>query len=181
MHAIGLVEFNSIARGIEAADAMVKTAMVDLVIANPVCPGKYIVLVSGDVAAVQSAVKAGVNTAGQSVVDEFMLPNVHPSVFPAITATSEVTEVQSLGVIEAFTVASLIVAADTCAKAAEVELIEIRLGSGIGGKSFVTLTGDVAAVKAAIEAGSEKVAESGLLVEKVVIASPSKLLKKAVL
>lgn len=181
MHAIGLVEFNSIARGIEAADAMVKTAMVDLVIANPVCPGKYIVLVSGDVAAVQSAVKAGVNTAGQSVVDEFMLPNVHPSVFPAITATSEVAEVQALGVIEAFTVASLIVAADTCAKAAEVELIEIRLGSGIGGKSFVTLTGDVAAVKAAIEAGSEKVAESGLLVEKVVIASPSKLLKKAVL
>jgi len=181
LHAIGLVEFNSIARGIEAADAMVKTAMVDLVIANPVCPGKYIVLVSGDVAAVQSAVKAGVNTAGQSVVDEFMLPNVHPSVFPAITATSEVAEVQALGVIEAFTVASLIVAADTCAKAAEVELIEIRLGSGIGGKSFVTLTGDVAAVKAAIEAGSEKVAESGLLVEKVVIASPSKLLKKAVL
>jgi len=181
LHAIGLVEFNSIARGIEAADAMVKTAMVDLVIANPVCPGKYIVLVSGDVAAAQSAVKAGVKTAGQSVVDEFMLPNVHPSVFPAITATSEVAEVQALGVIEAFTVASLIVAADTCAKAAEVELIEIRLGSGIGGKSFVTLTGDVAAVKAAIEAGSEKVAESGLLVEKVVIASPSKLLKKAVL
>ena len=88
MHAIGLVEFNSIARGIEAADAMVKTAMVDLVIANPVCPGKYIVLVSGDVAAVQSAVKAGVKTAGQSVVDEFILPNVHPAVFPAITATS---------------------------------------------------------------------------------------------
>ncbi len=181
MQAIGLVEFNSIAKGIEAADAMVKTAMVDLLAANPICPGKYMALVSGDVAAVQSAVKAGVKVGAQAVVDDFIIPNVHPGVFPAITSTGEIPELQALGIIETFTVASLIITADACAKAAEVDLIEIRLGSGIGGKSFVTLTGDVAAVKAAVEAGSAMAADNGLLVEKVVIPSPSKLLKKAIL
>ncbi|MFZ5643450.1 MAG: BMC domain-containing protein [Bacillota bacterium] len=181
MQAIGLVEFNSIARGIGAADAMVKTAMVELLAARPVCPGKYMALVSGDVAAVQSAVRAGVQAGGQAVVDEFVLPNVHPSVFPAISATSEVEKIQALGIIETFTVASLIIAADACAKAAEVDLIEIRLGSGIGGKSFVTMTGDVAAVKAAVEAGSEKASAAGLLVEWVVIPSPGGQLKKAIL
>lgn len=181
MQSIGLVEFNSIARGIEAADTMLKTAMVELLAANPICPGKYMAMVGGDVAAVESAVNAGVKTGGQAVVDQFILANVHPSVFPAITATSAVEVVQALGIIETFTVASLIFAADACAKAAEVELIEIRLGSGIGGKSFVTLTGDVAAVKAAVDAGSAGVISKGLLADKVVIPSPSQQLKKAIL
>ncbi|MGB9803449.1 BMC domain-containing protein [Desulfofundulus sp.] len=181
MNAIGLVEFKSIARGIAAADIMVKTAAVELLAANPICPGKYMALVAGDVAAVQSAVQAGVQAGGQAVLDELILPNVHPSVFPAITATSQVDELQALGIIETFTVASLIIAADASAKAAEVQLIEIRLAAGLGGKSYVTMTGDVAAVKSAVEAGTQRVASQGLLVDSVVIPSPSKLLKKAIL
>ncbi|MGQ9557373.1 MAG: BMC domain-containing protein [Desulfurispora sp.] len=181
MNAIGLVEFNSIARGIAAADIMVKTAAVELLAANPICPGKYMALVGGDVAAVSAAVKAGVAAGGQAVVDDFVLPNVHPAVFPAITASSTVEQLQALGIIETFTVASLIVAADQAAKAAEVELIEIRLAAGLGGKSYVTLTGDVAAVKAAVEAGAAKAADQGLLIDQVVIPSPAGMLKKAVL
>lgn len=170
--AIGLVELNSIAKGIEAADAMLKSAQVDILASRPVCPGKYIVLICGDVAAVESAVKAGANMGDAAVVDEFILPNVHPAVIPAISAASPAVEVQALGIIETFSIAALIVAADTAVKAAEVDLIEIRLGTGIGGKSFVTLTGDVAAVKAAVEAGSATALEKGLLTNKVVIPSP---------
>ena len=177
IRAIGLVEFNSIAKGIEAADAMVKSAQVELIQSRTICPGKYIALVCGDVAAVENAVKAGVNLGGAFVVDEFVLPNVHPSVIPAISAVTAIEDVQALGIIEVFSTASCIVAADTAVKAAEVDLIEVRLGIGIGGKAFVTLTGDVAAVKAAIEAGAESVSEKGLLVNKVVIPSPHKYLK----
>lgn len=180
MHAIGLVEFNSIGRGIEAADFMVKAAQVELKVCNTVCPGKYVVLVSGDVAAVQSSVRVGVERGKETIVDEFILPNVHPSVFPAINCTSGVSSLQALGIIETFTIASLIVAADTAAKAAEVELIEIRTGMGIGGKAFVTLTGDVGAVKAAVESGAGAVTESGMLVSQIVIPSPSKLLYSAI-
>lgn len=181
LKAIGLVEFTSIAKGIEAADAMVKTADVDILISTPVCPGKYYVLVHGDVSAVESSIRAGVRIGNEYVIDEFVLPNVHPSVYPAITSTIEVTEIHALGVMESFSIASMIVAADCALKAADVDAIELRLGTGIGGKSFFTMTGDVAAVNAALEAGVHNISEKGLLVEKIVIPSPSKKLLKSLL
>jgi len=179
--AIGLVEFANVTKGIEGTDAMVKAADVELLLARPTCPGKFTTLVSGDVGAVKSSIAAGTAVGAESVVDEFVLPNVHPGVFPAITATSDVREVKALGVIETFTVASAIVAADAALKAAAVEAIELRLAIGLGGKCFVTLTGDVGAVQAAVSAGSADASAKGLLVSRVVIPSPAKELVAALL
>lgn len=173
IRAIGLVELNSIASGIETADIMLKAAQVDAIFCRTVCPGKYIILVGGDVAAVESSVKAGAER-GDAVVDTFIIPNVHPSVIRAIGAAAPEIDVKALGVIETFSLASSIVAADTAVKAADVELLEVRLGLAIGGKSYVTLTGDVGAVKAAVEAGAITASEKGLLVNQTVIPSPSK-------
>lgn len=181
IQAIGLVEFNSIAKGIEAADAMLKAADVQLLAAKPTCPGKYIVLICGDVAAVQSSVEAGRNTGEQTVIDDFILPNVHPYVINSITATTPIDHIQALGIIETFSIASLIVAADTSAKAGDVELIEIRLGMGIGGKSFVTMTGDVSSVNSAVAAGVLEASKKGMLVQQVVIPSPHYNLQQCLL
>lgn len=178
MEAIGLVELNSIAKGIEAADAMLKAAQVELLEAKPVCPGKYIVMVSGDVAAVQSSVDAGKSIGASAAIDDFILPNVHPFVIKAISSASEVSEIKALGIIETFSIATLIIAADTAAKAGQVDLIEIRVGMGIGGKSFVTLTGDVSSVNSSVEAGVVLASARGMLIEKVVIPSPHYNLKQ---
>ena len=45
--ALGLLELDSIAAGIEAGDAMAKRAPVDVIRAGTVHPGKYLVLVGG--------------------------------------------------------------------------------------------------------------------------------------
>jgi microcompartment protein CcmL/EutN len=171
--AIGLIEFSNITRGIEATDAMVKAANVDLLLARPTCPGKYTTLVSGDVGAVRTSVQAGMNVGEDSVIDQFVLPNVHEGVLPAITATTDIGQVKALGVIETFTVASAIVAADAALKAAVVDAIELRLAIGLGGKCYVTFTGDVGACQAAVAAGSHEAKEKGLLVAEVVIPSPA--------
>ena len=63
-NAIGMVEFTSIARGIYSADQMLKTSEVEIVTASSVCPGKYIAIVSGDVAAVNESVSVGEKMAG---------------------------------------------------------------------------------------------------------------------
>jgi microcompartment protein CcmL/EutN len=181
LQAIGLVELISIAKGIEAADAMLKAAQVELLEAKPTCPGKYIVLICGNVAAVQSAVDTGKSIGADAVVDDFILPNVHPAVISAINAASPVADIKALGIIETFSIASLIVAADVAAKAGDVDLIEVRAGAGIGGKSYVTLTGDVSSVNSSIEAGSASASAKGTLVEKVVIASPHENLKVCML
>ncbi|MBM7854166.1 microcompartment protein CcmL/EutN [Desulfohalotomaculum tongense] len=178
-NAIGMIELTSIARGIYTTDLMLKTAYVEAVSATPVCPGKYIAIVHGDVAAVESSISVGVETAGEYLVDSFILPNVHPAVFPAITATTMPDETGALGIMESFSLASMIVAADAALKAADVQAIELRMGSGIGGKSYFTFTGDVAAVRAGIEAGAAIALEKGLLVDVEVIPSPSDKLWKS--
>ena len=171
-NSIGLVELGSIAAGFEACDAMLKTADVELVLARTICSGKYIVLVRGDVAAVESSVQAGTRAAGAAVIDTFVIPNVHESIFPAISGTTKVEMLAALGALESFSVASLIEAADAAAKAAQVQLIEVRLAMALGGKAFVTLTGTVAAVESAVAAGAQVLSQKGLLVNRVVIPSP---------
>jgi microcompartment protein CcmL/EutN len=121
---------------------------------------------------VRSSIAAGVNVGGQSVVDHFVIPNVHPAVFPAISGVAHMPELKALGVIEAFSVASLIEAADAAVKAAPVQLLNIHLAMAIGGKGFASFTGDVGAVEEAAEVGAAVIARKGLLVEKVVIPSP---------
>lgn len=171
-HAIGMVEFISIAKGIEATDAMLKAAPIDVVESHPCCSGKFYTIVTGDVDAVQTAVKEGESFGEHFVVDSFVIPNVHPSVYPALRCAVEVQRLQAMGIIETFCAASCIKAADAAAKAAEVLLIELRLCMGLGGKAYVTMTGDVSAVEAAVAAGVEEIKEDATLVTSVVIPGP---------
>lgn len=174
MKSVGFIELNSIAKGIEAADAMVKAANVELAFSKPVCPGKFIVLVSGDVGAVESSMSAGVLCGAQHVVDKFILPNVHPQLIPALYGSTHIECTEALGVMEFFSIAASIYSADAAVKAGQVQLIEIRPGVGIGGKSFVTLTGDVSHVEEAVDAGIKDAIECGMLVNYVVIPNPRK-------
>lgn len=167
--AIGLIETNSIAIGIQVGDAMAKRAPVRLLEARSICPGKYMVLIGGDTGPVGEALEAGRSVGGDAIVDQLFLPNVHLSIFPAIAGAVEVETVEALGVIETISVASTIVAADAAAKAADVTLVEIRLANGLGGKSFLLLVGDVSNVEAAVEAGVHPAREEGLLIRAVVI------------
>jgi microcompartment protein CcmL/EutN len=171
-NSIGLIELTSIASGMLAADIMLKTSAVELILSRTICSGKYIVLIGGDVAAVQAAVESAVNTIDTAVIDHFVIPNVHPSLFPALSGHTRVDALEALGIIESFSVASLIEGADAAVKAANVDLIEVRLAMALGGKAFCTLTGEVAAVTSAVDAGARIIAEKGLLVNKVVIPAP---------
>ena len=172
MNALGMIETNSIPVGVNAGDAMLKAATVKLVAAQPVCAGKYIVIVTGEVAAVNESVAAGKAAAGQRLVDSMVISHVHKQVPKAINACNEIGKVAAVGVMEAYSLCAAVVVADAAVKAADIQLMDIRLGRGLGGKSFITMTGEVAAVRAAVSAG-EKVPEAhGMLSESVVIPSP---------
>mgnify|MGYP001020477260 CR=1 FL=1 len=170
--AIGLIEFNSIASGILATDAMAKRAEVSVVDSRGICPGKYLVLVTGDVEAVQRSLEAGLEAGGGAVTGKLLLPNVHAQVIPALIAATPVHALEALGVIETFNAPACIVAADAAAKETAIELVLIRVGNGLGGKSFVVLTGAWADVEAAVQAGIERIKEMGALVRRVVIPNP---------
>ncbi|PIW70233.1 MAG: propanediol utilization protein [Ignavibacteriales bacterium CG12_big_fil_rev_8_21_14_0_65_30_8] len=172
MNSIGLIEMSSIAAGMHSADIMLKTSQVELIISRSICSGKYMVLIGGDVAEVESAVEAAKQILDYAIIDTFVIPNVHKDMFFALSGHTKAEHLESLGIIEAFSVASLIEGADAAAKAANVKLIEVRLAMALGGKAFCTLTGDVAAVTSAVEAGAQVISSKGMLVNKVVIPQP---------
>lgn len=171
--AVGLLEFTSIAAGMEAADIMIKTANVSPIFFKTVCPGKFLAAISGSVASVEASVQAGRDFTPESVADWFVIPNIHDDVIAAMSGCVQPVERGALGIIETFSVASAISAADAAAKAASVWLLDVRAALGLGGKAYVTLTGDVAAVQSAVEAGACLAGENGLLVRSAVIARPS--------
>lgn len=166
--AIGILESISIAKGIEAADAMVKAAPVKLYVAKTICPGKFLVIVGGDVAAVSNSVERGVSVLREYKADAIVISGIHKEVLRALEGMTDINLKDfrahwALGVIETFTVAACIYAADAAVKTGNVYLLEIRPAIGIGGKSFVTMIGDVSAVEAAINAGKYRVAEEGMI------------------
>src|SRR5215471_13695248 len=171
-NSIGLIELTSIASGFLACDSMLKAADVDLILSRSICSGKYMVMVRGEVASVEAAVAAGLAGTRFSVIDSFVIPNLHEQVFPAIAGSNKVETLEALGIVESFSVASLIEGADAAVKAANIQIIEIRLAMALGGKAFVTLTGNVAAVESAVDAAAQIVGQKGMLVNKVVIPGP---------
>nr|WP_321460493.1 BMC domain-containing protein [uncultured Cohaesibacter sp.] len=173
--AIGILELSSIAAGYKAEDGMLKAADVKLLVARTICPGKFIVVIGGNVSAVQTALKAGEGLAAGFLVDQIFLPNVDPQLFPALTGSVETPAAKgkALGIIETFSSSSIVRAGDAAAKAANVSLLRVHIAMAVGGKGFLLLSGDVGAANAAIKAGIEEIRDAGILVNHVVISNAS--------
>jgi microcompartment protein CcmL/EutN len=171
--ALGLVEVQSIARGITVADAMVKRAQVALLLNRPVSPGKHLSLCTGEVADVEEAMAAGLARAGTALCDQLLLTQVHEEVLAVLQRTERqpLIEDDSLGILETFSAASTLLGADGACKAAEVRLFELRLCDGLGGKGFVVLVGTQDMVEAALGA-AERLLTPGLLLGTELIARP---------
>ena len=173
LHALGMLEFSSVGKGIESADQMVKAADVAPLFFRTICPGKFLAAVYGNTAAVQASVSAGLAVGGTSVVDWLTLANIHPEVLAALSGTANGCDQNALGILETFSAASIVLAADAAVKAADVRLLDVRIAMGLGGKGYALMSGDVAAVQASVKAGSLVAGESGLLVSQVTIPRPA--------
>jgi len=170
--ALGLLELSSVARGMVAADAMVKKAVVSLLEAHPVTPGKFVVVVAGGVEEVDQSMSEGLVVASDALVDRLILPRADGQIAPAMTQALQVEAgVEALGIVETFSVASAVLAADRAVKGAEVTLVQLRLARGLGGKAFFTFTGALHQVEAGVEAARE-ILHGGMLLTTEVIARP---------
>ena len=167
--AIAAVETSSIAQGIVTADAMMKQAEVQILHVSVLSPGRYWIVVGGDVADVRAAHRRGVEVAGDTLLDQLFIPQLHEGVMPALRGTVPPGEDDAMGIVETLTAASAIVAADAAAKAAEIVIRDLRLANGIGGKGVVVLAGSLPDVQAGVEGGRADAQRRGLLARAVVI------------
>lgn len=178
--ALGLVEFKTVPIGIYAADEMIKAAEIKLLFTSPACPGKYITIISGETADVETSVKRGIEAGGAFFIDSCIIPNVSETVIPALTGTVNVPDIKAIGIIETIAAVSAVMAGDIAAKAADINLLEIRLARGLGGKGEVFYTGELGAVEAANKAVLDMAAREGGIVSSVVIARPDHALIEAI-
>jgi len=174
--ALGIVELNSLARGSVACDAMAKRAPIKVLNNHPICPGKFIIIITGEVDDVKEAMEAGQHYGGYTMTDSIIIENLHPQVLPAIQGANPVPEILSVGLLETWVCPSCVIAADAACKAAEITLIEVRLANGLGGKAYMTLTGDLHEVEAAMSAAVEAVT-SGQLIRHEIIPAPHESVK----
>ncbi len=178
VEALALLEVGSLARGVVCADAAVKRAQVELLLCEPVSPGKYLLLFGGGVAETGEALQAAETTAAAALLDKLWLPQVHAQVLPALRAgAAGLPEAglrhlgASVGVLELLTVAAAIRSADAACKAARVDLQLLHLARGIGGKAWFVLRGELPDVEAAVLAAQQAAGE-GMVAGAEIIAQP---------
>ncbi len=178
--ALGLVEFKTIPVAVQATDEMLKAAEVELIMASPICPGKYISLISGEVANVETAVKRAVAVGDLFVLADHVIANISEAVLPALCGSTMISKLESLGVIETIAAVHAVKVGDLVAKASNIQLIEIRLARGLGGKGEVFFTGQLGEVEAAAKACLERLGDEGGIVSSAVIARPHPSLLEAI-
>ena len=171
---IGLLELCSVARGVEVANSLLWEAEVELLFSSPVQPGKYVMLFTGPVDDVRAAMRCGEEVAGKDVVDRLLIQQVHEQVEAALRRQGGHLDgvLDAIGVVETTTVAAAIIAADLALKAASVDLLDLRIANGLGGKSYLSLVGEVSDVRAAVAEAAARAAEEGRLSRDVVIPNP---------
>jgi len=169
---LGALEFSSIAIGIKALDEMVKIAPIQIIDARTICPGKYLIVFSGDVASVEYSFKKGFETGKEYIVDSLFLPMIHQGVIAAMGKIIKTDEWDTIGIIETLSVVSSIEAADTAAKEGGVKIIEIRLAIGFGGKSYIKMMGKLEDVQAAMSSGTAKAKAKEQLCMETIIPQP---------
>ena len=171
---IGVIELKSIPKGVEAADAALKSAGIDMVSSHPSCPGKYEIVLTGAIADVTAAVEHVKGRFDDRLIDSAVIGRIDEQVITALFGTQAGERVGSLGIIEAYSAASTIKAADIAVKTAKVAIHELRLSRGMGGKGMVLVTGDVGDVTASVEAGAQHAKDQGLFCNSAVIPAPHK-------
>lgn len=169
---VGIIEIKSIAKGIEATDDALKSAGIRLISSHASCPGKYEIILTGAVADVTAAVEHVKSRFDEKLIDSAIIGRIDEQVIEALFGTHATKKVGSLGIIEAYSAASTIKAADIAVKTAKVSIIELRISRGMGGKGMVLVVGDVGDVTAAVEAGARYAQDQGLFCNSAVIAAP---------
>ena len=85
---------------------------------------------------------------------------------------------KALGMIETIGLVGAIEAADTALKTAEVEIVNRHIVKG--GIVTVELSGDVGAIKVAVEAGAEAAKRLGVFGSSIVLAGPDEMVSKMI-
>lgn len=155
--AVALLELDGTPAGFVALDALAKEAPVAVIAAGTVQCGRFLIAFAGEVEPVEMSFDRATRVASYGMIDAVLLAHAEPRILPAIQRAHRRFPCpgDSLGVVQTSTSPTLLRAVDAALKGAEVDLVELRLAEGLGGRGLATLWGEQHDVQAAIELATE--------------------------
>jgi microcompartment protein CcmL/EutN len=162
---LGVIELSSIHKGFEVQDLILKSTKTQKILARTICPGKFLIIVRGEISDVEAALRLAAEAGGYAVVNDLIISNVHESVFPALAGTTVLEDegAEGLLVVETFSAAAAIRAADHAVKAGSISLLRVHVAMAIGGKGLIVATGNIEALRSAAEPAVAFLKEDGTL------------------
>lgn len=174
---IGVIEFKSISKGIEVADAMVKKADVDILLLKNICPGRFIVILSGDEGSIKTTLDHGVISGQGHVLDSCVINAVHSNIIQVLKTRLVMNVNGAIGIMETNSVSSGLKALDKTLKGANLNLVKLQVASGISGKLVYIISGGLSDVEYGMSLAKNEV-DSKRIVNISIIPSPDELIIK---
>ena len=155
--------------GLAALDALVKEADVSVRFAGDIDPGRFLILLEGDLASVEVALQRVDEVGAADLLETLLLPRAHGALRAALVGQLASTarprsEEHAIGAIATYTVISTLAAVDRALKAADVCLLRLRLSTDLAGQGHAVIAGEQFDVEAALEAANQG-AGAGVAVE----------------
>lgn len=158
---IGALEFRSISKGIEVSNEIIKKSEVEIIFFKTICPGKFLVIVTGDEGEVDEAIMYGETIGEGTIVDSFRVHAVSTPIIEAFRNKYSSKEVAgALGIMETSKVCAGIKALDKALKSSDIKLVKMQLAFGIGGKLVYIVTGTLSSIEYGLREGKEVLTKS---------------------
>ena len=159
---IGALEFRSISKGIEVSNEVVKKAFVEVSYLKSICPGKFFLIVNGEV---KEAIEFGEKLGEKYLVGSFIINSIHHDIINALKGkySQKNIEDKAIGIMETGKVSSGILALDKTLKSSEVNLVKLQLAFGIGGKLVYIVSGDLSSVENGMREGQSILQEKDII------------------
>jgi microcompartment protein CcmL/EutN len=155
-----MLDIGDIPVGLRVLDALAKEAEVTVGAAGTIQRGHYLILFGGEVEPVEMSFVRAKGVVGPSLEDAVMLPHAEerivPSMMQGLIRWPAVGD--TLGVVQTGSPPTMLRAVDAALKGAEVQLVELRVADGLGGKAIATLWGELFDVEAAIAQATDAMA-----------------------
>jgi microcompartment protein CcmL/EutN len=175
--AVAIIEFQDVSVGMAVTDAMLKKAPIAFVRCGTISRGRYLTVIGGTTASVEESVKEARLCGGEGILDQVVLPDVHPHVYEAILGRRRTDGKGALAIIETDTVSSSIRAAEVALKGTPVELVELRLADrGLSGKGVSVYQGELHDVEAAVHMVLDALSQSRAGTRFRIISAPHEAL-----
>lgn len=154
---IGALEFRSISKGIYVSNEVLKKAFVEVLYLRPICPGKFLLLISGENCEVKEAIDLGVTLGEKYLVGNFVISSIHEDIIKALKGQYDEKNIdnKALGIMECNKVVSGIIALNKTLKSSNVSLVKLNLAFAIGGKLVYIVSGDLSSVESGMREGEE--------------------------